>query len=102
MPRSGLGIDDLVDVARIEVLKGPQSTLYGKNVTAGVVNIVTEAPSRNPEGHISANLSMFDGGRDAPADRIAGSSSGPLSESDRVILTENGSASGRERVWQYG
>src|SRR3546814_15934775 len=60
MPRSGLGIDDLVDVARIEVLKGPQSTLYGKNVTAGVVNIVTEAPSRNPEGHISANLSMLD------------------------------------------
>src|SRR3546814_13064760 len=43
MPRSGLGIDDLVDVARIEVLKGPQSTLYGKNVTAGVVNKIGRA-----------------------------------------------------------
>src|SRR3546814_1338706 len=50
MPRSGVGIDELVDVARIQVLKGPQSTLYGKNVTAGVVNIVTEATSRNPDG----------------------------------------------------
>src|SRR3546814_11453699 len=87
MPRSGLGIDDLVDVARIEVLKGPQSTLYGKNVTAGVVNIVTEAPSRNPEVHISANLSMFDGGRDALAERLAGCYPGPLSESVRVRLT---------------
>src|SRR3546814_17051400 len=57
------------------------------NVCAGVVNIVGEAHSRNPEGHISANLSMFDGGRDALAERIAGSYSGPLSESVRVRLT---------------
>src|SRR3546814_2226331 len=57
MPRSGLGIDDLVDVARIEVLKGTQSTLYGKNVTASLVNIVTEAPSSSTEGRLRANLS---------------------------------------------
>ena len=43
--KSGLGLGDLVDIERIEVLKGPQSTLYGKNVTAGVIGITTAAPS---------------------------------------------------------
>ena len=37
----------LFDLERIEVLRGPQSTLYGKNTTSGVVNIVTRAPSLN-------------------------------------------------------
>lgn len=87
MPRSGLGVDDLVDVARLEVLKGPQSTLYGKNVTAGVVNIVTEGPSHSLEGHVDASLSTLHGGRDALAGRLAGSISGPLSDSVRVRVS---------------
>ena len=87
MPRSGLGVDDLVDVARLEVLKGPQSTLYGKNVTAGVVNIVTEGPSHSFEGHVDASLSTLDGGRDALAGRLAGSISGPLSDAVRVRVS---------------
>ncbi len=48
--RTGLGMGDLVDVERIEILHGPQSTLYGKNVTAGVVSILTKRPTRNFEG----------------------------------------------------
>lgn len=36
---------DLSDVARVEVLKGPQGTQFGKNASAGVVNVVTEQPS---------------------------------------------------------
>ena len=43
--RSGLGAGDLVDIERIEVLRGPQTTLYGKNTTAGLVSILTRAPT---------------------------------------------------------
>ena len=42
--RSGLGGGDLVDLDRVEILKGPQSTLYGKNSTAGVIAVYTREP----------------------------------------------------------
>jgi iron complex outermembrane receptor protein len=44
-PRSGLGLTELTDVQRVEVLMGPQGTLYGKNATAGVINVITNRPS---------------------------------------------------------
>ncbi|MDQ3289194.1 MAG: TonB-dependent receptor [Pseudomonadota bacterium] len=43
-PRNGVGFGDLGEVERIEVLKGPQGTLFGKNTSAGVVNVITRRP----------------------------------------------------------
>lgn len=55
-----LGID-FYDMERIEVLKGPQGTLWGKNVAAGSVNFVTAKPGRDMEG--SAELTFGDFGQ---------------------------------------
>lgn len=43
-PRNGVGLNDLGETDRIEVLKGPQTSLYGKSVSAGVVNVITAEP----------------------------------------------------------
>ena len=40
---------ELFDLERVEVVRGPQGTLYGKNVTGGVVNFVTRKPSEETE-----------------------------------------------------
>jgi iron complex outermembrane recepter protein len=55
MARNGMGVDDLFDVDHVEVLRGPQGMLFGKNASAGVVSIVTTRPTDqlSAEGHIS-------------------------------------------------
>lgn len=63
---------DLANVSQIEVLRGPQGTLFGKNTTGGVINIITEKPSDTLRG-------MFDGSYgNYNAVNIKGSVSGPL------------------------
>ncbi len=47
-PRNGVSFGDIGDVERIEVLKGPQGTLFGKNTSAGVINVMTQAPTFKP------------------------------------------------------
>ena len=44
-PRDGVSFGDLGEVDRIEVLEGPQGTTFGENTTAGVINVMTKAPS---------------------------------------------------------
>ena len=57
--RPGQATLDLVEVDRIEVLRGPQGTLFGKNSSAGVINIVTRAPAKGLAGY--ADLSYYQG-----------------------------------------
>src|SRR6266542_2101487 len=55
---------DFIDIERIETLRGPQGTLYGKNTTAGALNITTKRPSFTPEGRVeltAGNLDFFQG-----------------------------------------
>jgi len=72
--RNGVGFGDLGELSRIEVLKGPQGTLFGKNTSAGVINILTELPSFDPgfEGEVTiGNYGAFG---------VAGSVTGPITD----------------------
>jgi len=57
--RTASSISDLPNLERVEVLRGPQSTLFGKNASAGVISIVTRRPDGESRGKISATLGNF-------------------------------------------
>ena len=75
---------DFLDVQQIEVLRGPQGTLYGKNTTAGAINITTRAPTFDFEGR--AELSVGNYG----FVQAKGVVSGPLSDTvaARIAVSE--------------
>jgi len=55
---SGLDIP-LFDIERIEILKGPQGTLYGRNSEAGIINIVTKKPNNEDSGKLDVSYSSY-------------------------------------------
>ncbi len=72
--RSGAQISDLPNIERVEVLRGPQSTLFGKNASAGVISVVTKKPQFEFGGVVDATVSNFNGYR------LNGYVTGPLTE----------------------
>ena len=81
--RSAASLNDLPEVERIEVLRGPQSTLFGKNVSAGAINIVTRRPQFRPGG--SAELSLGNYGQIV----AKGTVTGPLSKTLALRVSGN-------------
>lgn len=59
--RASAAIADLPDLVRVEVLRGPQSSLFGKNASAGVVALVTRAPEFRFHGNVEASYGNDDG-----------------------------------------
>ena len=70
----------LFDVARVEMLKGPQGTLFGRNATGGLVNTITSKPTDELEGYIEGTVASFS------QIRVEGAISGPLGDSVRGRL----------------
>jgi iron complex outermembrane receptor protein len=86
------GFFDLSDIERIEVLKGPQGTLFGRNATGGAIRIVTRSPSFTPQGSVSADYGFSykelraNGYVTGPiTDTVAGSLSATLRKGDGYI-----------------
>ncbi len=75
---------DFIDVQQIEVLRGPQGTLYGKNTTAGAVNVTTKRPLFTPETDVELTYGNY-GFAQAKA-----SVTGPLSEKVAARLSFSG------------
>ena len=84
--RSGQAFADLYDLQRLEVLRGPQGTLFGKNASAGVVNIVSKAPTDIFEGYL--DLSFFQGNEYKLKARVSGALTNRVNASLNLLDSE--------------
>ena len=80
--RPGVALGDLVDLERLEVLRGPQGTLFGRNTSAGALNITTRKPSLSKvEGFMNASYGNYN------FMNLQAGIGGPLSETVGARLT---------------
>lgn len=90
--RSASSLNDLANVQRIEVLNGPQSTLFGKNASAGVISVVTRAPQFDFGGSVEATYGNYN------AFTLKGDITGPIT--DRIAFAIDGSYNRRDGYGQ--
>ena len=86
--RAGTALSDLMNIERVEVLRGPQSTLFGKNATSGVVSIITEEPQFEFGGQAEITLGNYN------SIITRGSMTGPIS--DTLAFSLSGSMNQRD------
>ena len=72
--RSGIGLNELGEIDRVEVLRGPQGTLFGRNASSGLINIITKKPRFTPEIYGEATIGNYN------LKRLSGGVTGPLSD----------------------
>ncbi len=82
--RAAAGLFDLFDVDRVEVLRGPQGTLYGRNATGGVINVIPNRPGKDFEGRVGASYGNYD------AFRIDGMVNAPLGDNVAIRIAALG------------
>ncbi len=86
------------DIERVEILKGPQGTLFGRNATGGLVNTITKKPTDETEGYVEATIASFG------QFRIEGAISGALSDTvrGRISVLSNQQGEILDNVYQNG
>lgn len=84
-PSNATSVQELFDISRVEVLKGPQGTLFGRNATGGLVHVITNQPGDTLDGFVDVTVGSYN------QVRFEGAVGGPLSEgiSARVALLKN-------------
>jgi len=87
--RAGMSVGDLLDIERVEVLRGPQGTLYGKNTAAGAINIITRRPDSEQTLFVETVLGNYSDFQ------VRGSANYPLLE-DQLALRVAGFSSQRD------
>ena len=90
--RSGVALSELPEVSRIEVLRGPQGTLFGRNTTAGAISVTTKGPEFSPRGFVVLSAGDYayksaTFGVTGPliADKLAGRLEGNIQQRDGFI-----------------